>query len=110
MALTPYVSNLMTYREVHQLSRNGFSVRAISAQLDLNWRTVKRLLDIQDDRYYEQYLQAASDKHRLLEPYESFVKARLELYRDTSAAQMHDWLKEHFSGFPAASPGRSSTL
>lgn len=104
MALTPYVSKLMTYHEVHQLSRNGFSIRAISAQLDLNWRTVKRLLAIDNDRQYEQYLQDISDKHRVLEPYESFVKSRLELYRDTSAAQMHDWLKEHFTGFPAVSP------
>lgn len=104
MALTPYVSKLMTYHEVHQLSRNGFSVRAISTHLGLNWRTVKRLLAIEDDRQYERYLQSISDKNRVLEPYESFVKSRLELYRDTSAAQMHDWLKEHFTDFPAISP------
>jgi hypothetical protein len=103
MALTLYVSKLMIYHEVHQLSRNGFSIRYISNHLSLNWRTVKRLLDIKNDREYEQYLRAVSDKHRLLEPYESFVKSRLELYRDTSAAQMHDWLKEHFTDFPAAS-------
>lgn len=94
----------MIYHEVHQLSRSGFSARAISVQLGLNWRTVKRLLAIEDDRQYEQYLQSLSDKNRVLEPYESFVKSRLELYRDTSAAQMHDWLKEHFTGFPAVSP------
>jgi transposase len=94
----------MIYQQVHQLSRSGFSARAISTQLGLNWRTVKRLLSIEDDRQYEQYLQSVSDKHRVLEPYESFVKSRLELYRDTSAAQMHDWLKEHFTGFPSVSP------
>jgi transposase len=104
MALTLYVSKLVIYQQVHQLSRSGFSARAISTQLGLNWRTVKRLLCIEDDRQYEQYLQSVSDKHRVLEPYESFVKSRLELYRDTSAAQMHDWLKEHFTGFPAVSP------
>lgn len=104
MALTLYVSKLMTYHEVHQLSRNGFSARAISGQLGLNWRTVKRLLAIEDDQQYEQYLQKLSDKHRVLGPYETFVKSRLELYRDTSAAQMHDWLKEHFTDFPTVSP------
>jgi transposase len=103
MALTPYVSKLMIYHEVHQLARDGFSIRYISSHLELNWRTVKRLLDIKDDREYEQYLRAVSDKHRRLEPYESFVKSRLELYRDTSAAQMHDWLKEHFTDFPTVS-------
>ena len=90
MALTLYVSKPMIYQEVHQLSRNGFSIRYISNHLNLNWRTVKRLLDIKNDREYEQYLSAVSDKQRLLEPYENFVKSRLELYRDTSAAQMHE--------------------
>ena len=54
MALTLYVSKLMIYHEVHQLSRNGFSIRYISHHLDLNWRTVKRLLDIKNDGEYEQ--------------------------------------------------------
>jgi transposase len=103
MALSPYLTKLMTYHEVHQLSRNGFSISYISTLLGLNWRTVKRLLAIEDDRDYEQYLQSCSDKNRVLEPYESFVKGRLELYRDTSTAQMHDWLKEHFTNFPTVS-------
>jgi hypothetical protein len=72
--------------------------------LGLNWRTVKRLLSIEDDHDYEQYLQSCSIKNKVLEPYESFVKSRLELYRDTSSAQKHDWLKEHFTDFPPVSP------
>lgn len=103
MALTPYLSKLMIYHEAHQLSRDGFSITYISNHLGLNWRTVKKILSMPDDRQYEQYLQGLGDKNKLLEPYESFVKSRLELYRDTSSAQMHDWLKEHFTGFPAVS-------
>ena len=103
MALTPYLSKLMIYHEAHQLSRDGFSITYISNHLGLNWRTVKKILSMPDDRQYEQHLQGLGDKNKVLEPYESFVKSRLELYRDTSAAQMHDWLKEHFTGFPAVS-------
>jgi hypothetical protein len=103
MALTPYLSKLMVYHEAHQLSRAGFSITYISNHLGLNWRTVKRILSIADDRLYEQYLQGCVDKNKVLEPYETFVKSRLELYRDTSSAQMHDWLKEHFTGFPSVS-------
>jgi hypothetical protein len=31
----------------------------------------------------------------------TFIKSRLEKYPDTSSAQMHDWLKEHFADFAA---------
>lgn len=104
MSMTPYLSKLMIYHQVHQLSRDGFSISYISKFFGLNWRTVKRLLSIEDDRDYEKYLQSCSIKDKVLEPYESFVKSRLELYRDTSSAQMHDWLKEHFTDFPPVSP------
>jgi len=30
---------------------------------------------------------------KYLAPYENFVRARLELCEDASAAQVHDWLK-----------------
>ena len=94
----------MIYHEVHKLSRNGFSVSYISKFLGLNWRTVKRLLSIEDDRVYEQYLISCSNKDKILELYEGFVKSKLDIYKDTSSAQMHDWLKENFPEFPEVSP------
>src|SRR5690606_30323742 len=45
-----------------------------------------------------------SVRRKQLLPYEHFVKGKLEQYRDTSAAQMHDWLKEHFPDFPGVNP------
>lgn len=101
MSLTPYLSKLMTYHEVHKLSRQGFSIRKISGLLGLNWRTVKRMLAIEDDRDYERYLQSCNDKDKILDRYEDFVRKKLEQFTDTSAAQMHDWLKEHYPDFPA---------
>lgn len=91
----------MTYHEVHHLSRQGFSIRWISQYLGLNWRTVKRLLSIADDRQYERYLESCWEKERILGAYEDFVRSRLQQYPDTSAAQLHDWLKEHYADFPA---------
>ncbi len=102
--MNPYLSKIMIYHEVHKLSREGFSVSYISKYLVMNWRTVKRLLSIEDDRDYDKYLEHCYDKTMLLEPYEGFVKSKLELYMDTSGAQMHDWLKEHYPDFPAVSP------
>jgi hypothetical protein len=104
MSMNPYLSKLMTYHEVHRLYRSGFSISYISKFLGLNWRTIKKLLSIEDDRNYEQYLQTYSDKNKVLERYEAFIKSKLEKYRDTSSAQMHDWLKEHHEDFPLVSP------
>lgn len=101
--MNPYLSKVMTYHQVHQMSRQGFSISYISKFFGLNWRTVRQLLSIEDDRDYERLLQNVSDRNKLLQPYESFVKSKLEQYRDTSSAQMHDWLKEHFADFPSVS-------
>jgi len=38
------------------------------------------------------------------EPYKEFIVQRLSLYPYTSAAQMHDWLKENYPKRPALSP------
>lgn len=103
MALTPYLSKLMTYHEIHRLSRDGFSISSISSHLGLNWCTVKRLLSIEDDRHYEQYLQHATEKDCILDNYECFIKSKLEQCPDISSAQMHDWLKEHYPDLPAVS-------
>lgn len=93
----------MTYQQVHQMARQGFSISYIARFLGLNWRTVRQLLAVQDDRQYEQLLQTASDRSKVLQPYESFVKTKLDQHSDTSSAQMHDWLKEHFADLPAVS-------
>jgi len=34
-----------------------------------------------------------------LDPYEEFIKAKLENCEDASTAQVHDWLKEHYNDF-----------
>ncbi|WP_051959765.1 IS21 family transposase [Sphingobacterium sp. ML3W] len=94
-----YLSKIMTYHEVHRMFRAGNSIRKISSNLGLNWRTVKKLLD-QDDRSYQEELERPSPKKKILQPYRDFVKSKLELYNDTSAAQMYDWLKEHYPDFP----------
>ena len=99
-----YLTKVMIYHQVHQMSRDGFSIAYISQFLGLNWRTVKCLLSIEDDRNYERILQESGDRNKLLQPYENFVKLKLEQFRDTSSAQMQDWLKEHFKDFPGASP------
>ena len=40
----------------------------------------------------------------ILSPYETFVRDKLDRFPETSAAQIHDWLKEHHPEFPATNP------
>eukprot|EP01034_Spumella_vulgaris_P015126 gene15126-19321_t len=92
----------MTYFEIHRMHREGLSVRHISSYLVLNRRTVIKYLNMSEQEY-ESFLIQQADRKKILLPYEDFVRERLEKFQDTSAAQMHDWLKEHFDDLPTVS-------
>ena len=91
------------YHEIHKMDRQGHSISYIADYLGINWRTVKKYLSM-DDRAYESYLSSQSNRVKELSPYEHFVKTKLDLFPDTSASQMHDWLKEYDNNFPAVNP------
>ena len=97
-----YLAKFMTYFEIHRMHREGLSVRHISNYLVLNRRTVIKYLNMSEQEY-ESFLIQQADRKKILLPYEDFVRERLEKFQDTSAAQMHDWLKEHFDDLPAVS-------
>lgn len=98
-----YLNKFMVYFEIHRLSREGYSMRQISEELVIDRRTVSKYLSL-NEREYEQLLEQLSQRNKVLLPYGNFVKMRLEQFRDTSSAQMHDWLKEHFENLPSVSP------
>lgn len=91
------------YHEIHRLHREGRSISHIADLLVVNWRTVKKYLNM-DEFEYEAFLKNQSKRQKELSPYEHFVKVKLEQYPETSASQMHDWLKEHYGGFPEVNP------
>lgn len=97
-----YLNKFMVYFEIHRLSREGYSMRQISEELVINRRTVSKYLSLSEQEY-ELLLEQQSQRNKVLLPYENFVKMRLELFRDTPSAQMHDWLKEHFEDLPKVS-------
>ena len=98
-----FYSKLMTYYEIHRLSREDYTISQISRELVLNRRTVRSYLAMNESEY-EQFINNQSDRKKDLLSYEAFVKSRLELFQDTSASQMHDWLKEKHNDFPKVSP------
>ena len=89
---------LIMYFEVHKLKREGLKIAQISRCLVMDYRTVKKYLEMSEDDYQD-FLELQSTRHKILVAYEDFVKARLEACEDASAAQVHDWLKEQFKDF-----------
>lgn len=97
------LNNWIMYHELQKLKRLGFSNAKIARQLELDQRTVSKYLNMSEEEY-EQYLLLTYERKKLLTPHETFVANKLSLYQDTSAAQMHDWLKEYYVDFPDVSP------
>lgn len=97
--MNAYIKRLMTYQSFKQLHQQGFSIAKISSLTGINWRTIKSYLSMNIEEF-NRFIESKSQRKRVLLPYESFVRTRLEKYPDTPAAQMHDWLKESFPEFP----------
>jgi transposase len=97
--MNKYLNKLIMYHQIHKMDRDGFSLSKISRELVMDRRTVKFYLSMNESQY-EQFLCVQTEKKKELGPYEEFVKCKLETYQETSAAQMHDWLKEHYPKFP----------
>ena len=95
---------MITYDRIHELREVELrSIQWIANHVGLNFRTVKKYLEM-DRSEFESYSESITNKPFLLEPYRDFIVERLTLYQDTPAAQMHDWLKEHYPDFPDVSP------
>ena len=97
--MNQYLNKLIMYHEIHKMNREGFSQSRISQYLVVNRRTVNHILSM-DELQFEAFLESQSQRSKELSAYEDWIKAKLEIYQETSAAQMHDWLKEHFPDFP----------
>lgn len=89
---------LIMYFEVHKLKREGLKIAQISRFLVMDCRTIKKYLAMSEQEY-EDFLEVQSARHKLLARYEDFIKDRLEDCPDASAAQVEDWLREHFTDF-----------
>jgi len=86
------------YHEVHKQQREGLKPSQIARELGVDRRTVKKYLSMSEDEYLT-FIDSQLIRNKVLAPYENFVRTRLEQCADASAAQVHDWLKEHHRDF-----------
>lgn len=90
------------YHEIHRFKRLGFSSRRIAQHFELDSRTVRKYLNMTEAQY-EAFLMKNQNRNKTLNPYEDFVKAKLNSFPDTSTAQIFDWLKESHPDLPKVS-------
>ncbi len=91
------------YYKIKKLSADKLSISQICERLEINWRTVNKYLKMTESEYLE-FIAKQATRTRELEPYTDFICNRLKEYPQTSAAQIHDLLKERFSNFSEVSP------
>lgn len=99
-----FYERMSVYTDIHRLRESGHrSIQWIANYMGLNFRTVRKYLKMSLEEY-ERYAEGFGQKPRKLEEYKEFIADKLRMYPDTSAAQMHDWLKEAYPFFPEVSP------
>lgn len=96
------LNNWIMYHEIQHLHRLGFSLQKIADYLVINRRTASKYLSM-SEADFERFLIKQQQRTKLLDGYEDFVVTKLKTYPDTTAAQMHDWLKEHYPALPDVS-------
>lgn len=88
----------MAYSKIHELSRKGFSIAAISRKVGLSRNTVYKHIKKTPKEFHDWVLQTSRRKKKLDE-YHEVILGWLKEHPDLTGAQVHDWLKEKYEGF-----------
>ena len=88
------MKEIKVYNAIHQLKERGFKKDSVAKQLDINWRTVDRYWDMTVEEYESQARQLKRGSQ--LDDYKDQIILWLRQYPAMTAAQVGDWLKEHY--------------
>ncbi|MCL2344114.1 MAG: IS21 family transposase [Firmicutes bacterium] len=80
------------YSQIKQLQEKGFSKASVAKRLKINRRTVTRYWGMNAAEYEGQHI----SRVKLLDEYQEIILHWLTEYPTVSAAQVCDWLKEHY--------------
>lgn len=82
------------FSAIHQLKEKGFRRGSVAKQLGINRRTVERYWDMPVEEYERQQTQIC--RERTLDKHHDQIVIWLSDFPTLSAAQVCDWLKEHY--------------
>ena len=82
------------YSRIHQMKQAGFSQRQVARRLGINRKTVRRYWEMPVNEYEE--MSEAVCRMQYLDKYQGQIVGWLREYPDLTAAQVWDWLKEHY--------------
>lgn len=82
------------YSKIQQMKQAGLTQRQAARQLRINRKTVKRYWDMPVDDYEAKVQRVC--RAQLLDQYEGQIVAWMRSYPSLTAAQVGDWLREHY--------------
>ncbi len=85
--------------KVKELLKEGFNKSQISKETGLDRATVRKYINMSEESFH-QWISTPRNMPLKLFPYLKFVKNRLQETPYLSAAQIEDYLKEHFTDLP----------
>jgi len=83
------------YSKIQQLKSLGFKRAAVAKQLKVNWRTVNRYWDMSPEEFQSSLREVRRSGD--LEDHRNIILSWLKDYPAMTAAQVSDWLKEHYA-------------
>jgi len=85
------------YSEIHQLKAIGLNKAQVAKNLEIDVKTVTKYWELTPDQFHK--VQHAGRGSNKLKKYQDVILGWLKKYPDISAAQVLDWLKEHYADF-----------
>ena len=82
------------YSKIQQFRSAGFSQRQVARRLGINRKTVKRYWEMPVDEYEE--MSSTVCRMQYLDKYQARILEWLREFPDLTAAQVCDWLREHY--------------
>jgi len=91
------------FHKVKELFAKKYKPSQICRELGKDPKTVRKYLNMNEETF-ERMLKRMQFRQKKLKAYEPFIKERIELCQDCSAAQIDDWLREHHPDMVKVAP------
>ncbi len=86
------------FAEIKKYKEMGLNKSQVERKLNINYKTVDKYWNMTHEEYSTVYQKSKSRKKKL-EKYEGIIIEWLKEFNDLSAAQVNDWIKEHYNDY-----------